>query len=36
MGYSNVREYVEGKRDWIDAGLPAEGRYYERRRERDK
>jgi rhodanese-related sulfurtransferase len=32
MGYENVRDYVGGKRDWIDAGLPAEGRYYERRR----
>jgi hypothetical protein len=25
-----------GKKDWIEAGLPAEGRYYERRRERDR
>ncbi len=24
LGYSNVREYVEGKQDWIDAGLPTE------------
>ncbi len=24
MGYTNVREYVEGKKDWIDAGLPME------------
>jgi hypothetical protein len=32
MGYSNVREYTDGKQDWIDFGLPAEGRYYERRR----
>ncbi len=22
--YSNVAEYVEGKQDWIDAGLPTE------------
>jgi len=22
MGYTNVREYAEGKKDWIDAGLP--------------
>ena len=22
MGYSNVRRYVGGKQDWIDAGLP--------------
>lgn len=24
LGYSNVAEYVEGKQDWIDAGLPTE------------
>jgi rhodanese-related sulfurtransferase len=36
MGYTNVRDYVGGKTDWIDAGLPAEGRYYERRRERNR
>ena len=24
MGYSNVRDYAEGKEDWIDAGLPVE------------
>ncbi len=24
LGYSNVREYEEGKQDWIDAGLPVE------------
>jgi hypothetical protein len=35
MGYTNVRDYVGGKKDWIDAGFLAEGRYYERRRERD-
>jgi hypothetical protein len=35
MGYSNVREYSGGKQDWIAFGLPAEGRYYERRRERN-
>jgi len=22
MGYTNVREYSAGKKDWIDAGLP--------------
>ena len=22
MGYSNVRRYIGGKQDWIDAGLP--------------
>jgi rhodanese-related sulfurtransferase len=25
LGYTNVREYEEGKQDWIDAGLPTEG-----------
>jgi len=24
LGYHNVHEYVEGKQDWIDAGLPVE------------
>lgn len=24
LGYTNVREYVEGKADWIEAGLPTE------------
>jgi rhodanese-related sulfurtransferase len=24
-GFSNVRRYIEGKRDWLDAGLPVEG-----------
>ena len=24
MGYTNVREYTAGKKDWIDAGLPME------------
>lgn len=24
LGYTRVREYVEGKQDWIDAGLPTE------------
>jgi rhodanese-related sulfurtransferase len=24
LGYTNVREYVEGKQDWSDAGLPLE------------
>jgi hypothetical protein len=26
MGYTNVREYGEGKKAWIAAGLPVEGR----------
>ena len=24
LGYTHVREYVEGKQDWIEAGLPTE------------
>ena len=24
LGYANVAEYVEGKQDWIEAGLPVE------------
>ena len=24
LGYANVREYAEGKEDWINAGLPVE------------
>jgi rhodanese-related sulfurtransferase len=24
LGYRNVREYVEGKEDWVAAGLPTE------------
>lgn len=24
LGYANVHEYVEGKQDWVDAGLPLE------------
>jgi rhodanese-related sulfurtransferase len=26
MGYSDVREYAEGKADWIESGLPVVGR----------
>jgi hypothetical protein len=26
LGYTNVREYVEGKKDWRAAGLPLERR----------
>jgi rhodanese-related sulfurtransferase len=25
LGYRNVRHYAEGKRDWMEAGLPLEG-----------
>jgi rhodanese-related sulfurtransferase len=24
LGYTNVREYAEGKADWVEAGLPVE------------
>ena len=24
LGYTDVREYTEGKKDWIEAGLPVE------------
>ncbi len=30
MGYENVLHYVGGKQDWMEAGLPAEGRRAER------
>jgi rhodanese-related sulfurtransferase len=26
LGYRNIVHYAAGKRDWIDAGLPLEGR----------
>ncbi len=26
MGYENVRHYAGGRQDWIDAGLPVEGK----------
>ena len=32
MGYGKVRDYVGRKQDWIEHGLPAEGRHYERRK----
>jgi rhodanese-related sulfurtransferase len=25
LGYRNVHHYAEGKRDWVEAGLPLEG-----------
>ncbi len=25
MGYTDIREYKEGKQDWLSAGLPVEG-----------
>ena len=24
LGYANAREYIDGKKDWIEAGLPVE------------
>jgi rhodanese-related sulfurtransferase len=27
MGYRNVRHYAGGKQDWMQAGLPVEGRH---------
>jgi hypothetical protein len=27
MGYQNLRNYVEGKKGWMDAGLPTEGEH---------
>jgi rhodanese-related sulfurtransferase len=27
IGYANVRDYAEGKQDWIDAGLPIESEH---------
>ncbi|MBQ0821618.1 rhodanese-like domain-containing protein [Microvirga terrae] len=26
LGYRDVQIYIEGKKDWIDAGLPVEGK----------
>jgi rhodanese-related sulfurtransferase len=25
LGYTNVRDYHEGKAEWVEAGLPVEG-----------
>ena len=33
IGYGNVRDSAGGKQDWIEHALPAEGQYYERRRQ---
>jgi hypothetical protein len=27
MGYTNMRDYAEGKQDWIEAGLPVESEH---------
>ena len=36
LGYRNVRHYKEGKRDWVEAQLPVEGRAQARRRQRER
>ena len=36
LGYRNVLHYEEGKRDWVEARLPVEGRAQGRRRQRDR
>ncbi len=36
MGYGNVRDYVGGKKDWAEAGLPIEGRQARRGRLTDR
>ncbi len=28
MGYTNIRDYAEGKKGWIDAGLPTESDHH--------
>ena len=32
MGYINVRDYAEGKQDWIEADLPIEGKFADRQK----
>lgn len=32
MGYTNVRDYVGGKQDWIRHGLPAEGVHFDHKK----
>jgi hypothetical protein len=27
LGYMNVKDYAEGKSDWIEAGLPTESEH---------
>jgi rhodanese-related sulfurtransferase len=29
MGYTNVRDYSEGKQGWVEAGMPTEGNHHE-------
>jgi rhodanese-related sulfurtransferase len=36
MGYTSVSDYVGGKKDWLGAGLPGEGRCFDQRRERKR
>jgi hypothetical protein len=35
MGYINVRDYAEGKQDWIEAGLPIEGKHADRQNQKN-
>jgi hypothetical protein len=36
MGYTNVRDYAEGKQDWISAGLPVESEHHHFKRMKDE
>ena len=36
LGYRQVRHYEGGKRDWVEAQLPVEGRALGRRRRRER
>jgi hypothetical protein len=31
MGYTRVRDYSGGKQDWLEAGLPVEGKARQRK-----
>lgn len=33
MGYTNIKDYVGGKQDWMRAGLPTEGERQRRSKE---
>jgi len=28
MGYTNVKDYAEGKQGWVEAGLSVEGKHH--------
>jgi len=36
LGYTNVRDYAEGKKDWLDAGLPYESNHRHWRKFEDR